>query len=137
MIVRQEGDAAEVHRQIRLTHVLAVGADRDGGQGLDADVEIFQDVDLAHAAIADDPFPLVFRRRGSDLAVDQGPAHGAAAVDQQDATGAVLFHEFTDKAVGFEAFDRGDDAAERGAAAEGAEHGLEHIHHVLIDVAQF
>ena len=50
---------------------------------------------------------------------------------------AVLLDDFTDEAVRFEAFDRGDDAAERGTAAEGAEHGFEYIHHVLIDVAQF
>ncbi len=59
MVAGKEGDAAEVDAHVAFADTFTCGPDGDSRQRLDADIQLFQIVNLTHRAIDDQPFPLV------------------------------------------------------------------------------
>ena len=70
MVAGKEGDAAEVDAHVAFADTFTCGPDGDGRQRLDADIQLFQIVNLTHRAIDDQSFPLVLYGQTRQVSVN-------------------------------------------------------------------
>ena len=91
MVAGEEGHAAEIDAYVAFADTFASSPHGNGGQRLDANIQIFKVVNLTHRAIDDNPFPLILYGKTRQVSVNQRTSDGTPAIDQQDVTTAVLF----------------------------------------------
>ena len=81
MVAGKEGDAAEVDANVAFADAFPCGANGNGGQRLDTDIQIFQVVNLTHCAIDDQPLPLVLYGQTRQVSVNQCAPNGTTTVN--------------------------------------------------------
>ena len=136
MVAGKEGDAAEVDAHVAFADTFTCGPDGDGRQRLDADIQLFQIVNLTHRAIDDQPFPLVLYGQTRQVSVNQCASNGTTAVNQQDMTTAVLFEHIVEQPVILETFYRDDLSTKRRAPPKVGEQRFHDVDILLVDVTK-
>src|SRR5476649_1963229 len=111
MVTGEKRYSAKVDPDIAFADTLARRAGRRCGHGLDAQVQLFQVVYLAHGAIYHNAFPLILHRQVAQFGVDQRSPDRTAAVDHQHPAKPILLEYVVKQTIILEAFHGNDLAA--------------------------
>ncbi|ABV14157.1 hypothetical protein CKO_03066 [Citrobacter koseri ATCC BAA-895] len=136
MIAGEEGHAAKIDADVAFPDSFTCGAYRNRGKRLDADIQLFQVVYLTHRAVDDQPFPFILRSQTRQFGVDQRATDRTTAIDQQNATTAILFEQIVEQPVVLETFYRDDLSAKRRPSSKVREQWFHDVDIFLVDVTK-
>jgi len=129
-------DRRRLPRNRALAFAALVGFQRDGPQGMHAELELVDGRGIPDAAVDDQALPAVLHRQFTEHVAQQGATLRAAAVHHQDTAVTRFRQGFADLGVVLVALHGGDRAVEGCDPAVALEHRLQHVQVLFVSVAK-